>query len=157
MYRMETGLDVGDFAPDFSLEDTKGKTVRLADFKGKENVLLAFYRGESDLYSINWLKKLNEDYLQIRVLGSEVIAISSDKENEGTFMKNNYSLSLRLLPDPACNVIRMYRVYDELTRTATCAAFVINRSGKIRHKYVSWAPPDLPDNSAIFATLRFLV
>lgn len=157
MYRMETGLDVGDFAPDFSLKDTKGKTVRLADFKGKENVLLAFYRGESDLYSINWLKKLDDDYLEIRALATEVIAISADKENEVTFMRDKYSLSLRLLPDPACKVIRAYQVYDDMTRTATCAAFVIDRTGKIRYKYVSRAPPDLPDNSSILATLRFLV
>ncbi len=49
-------------------EGHKGKTVRLADYKDKENVLLAFYRGESDIYSINWLKKLDEDYLEIRAL-----------------------------------------------------------------------------------------
>lgn len=157
MYRMETGTNVGDFASDFSLKDTKGKTVRLADFNGKENMLLAFYRGESDIYSINWLKKLDEDYLKIRALAAEVIAISADKENEVSFMKDKYSISLRLLPDPACRVISAYQVYDDMTRTATCAAFVIDRTGKIRHKYVSRAPPDLPDNAAIIATLRYLV
>jgi peroxiredoxin len=156
MYRLDTGLDVGDAAPDFSLKDTTGKTVRLADFKGKENVLLAFYRGESDIYSINWLKKLNEDYLEIRALTTEVIAISSDKENEEIFMKDKYALSFRLLPDPGCKVIRAYKVYDDFTHTATCAAFIIDRSGKIRYKYVSGAPPDLPDNGPILATLRYL-
>ncbi len=72
-------------------------------------------------------------------------------------MKDKYSLSLRLLPDPACKVIRAYNVFDDFTQTATCAAFVIDRSGKIRHKYVSGAQPDLPDNGAIIATLRYLV
>jgi peroxiredoxin len=156
MYRLETGLEVGDFAPDFSLKDTTGKTVRLADYKGKENVLLAFYRGESDIYSINWLKKLNDDYLEIRALTTEVIAISADKENEEIFMRDKYALSLRLLPDPGCKVIRAYKVYDDFTHTATCAAFVIDRSGKIRYKYVSGAPPDVPDEGAILATLRYL-
>jgi peroxiredoxin Q/BCP len=153
---MKTGLDVGDFAPDFSLKDTKGKTVRLADYNGKDNVLLAFYRGESDIYSINWLKNLDAGYLEIRALGTEVIAISADKENEVTFMRDKYSLSLRLLPDPGCNVIKAYQVYNDFTHTATCAALVIDRTGKIRHKYVSRAPPDLPDNESILATLRFL-
>lgn len=32
-------------APDFSLEDFQGKTVRLADFQGKSHVLLVFNRG----------------------------------------------------------------------------------------------------------------
>jgi peroxiredoxin len=32
-------------APDFTLTDFKGETVRLADFKGRKNVLLIFNRG----------------------------------------------------------------------------------------------------------------
>ena len=35
-------LDVGDAAPDFEVQDHSGKTVRLADFRGKK-VLLWFY------------------------------------------------------------------------------------------------------------------
>ena len=38
-----THLKVGDPAPDFALTDTQGQTVRLADFRGKKNVVLAFY------------------------------------------------------------------------------------------------------------------
>jgi peroxiredoxin len=32
-------------APDFTLVDFKGKTVRLADFRGKAHALLVFNRG----------------------------------------------------------------------------------------------------------------
>lgn len=38
-----THLKVGDVAPDFVLNDTGGKEVKLSDFKGKKNVVLAFY------------------------------------------------------------------------------------------------------------------
>ena len=38
-----THLKVGDDAPDFTLNDTAGKPVKLSDFKGKKNVVLAFY------------------------------------------------------------------------------------------------------------------
>ena len=38
-----THLKVGDTAPDFTLTDTAGKSVKLSDFKGKKSVVLAFY------------------------------------------------------------------------------------------------------------------
>ena len=36
-------LKVGDKAPDFTLPDQNGHPVHLADFRGKKNVILAFY------------------------------------------------------------------------------------------------------------------
>ncbi len=39
----KTHLKVGDPAPDFTLIDTSRKQVKLSDFKGKKNVVLAFY------------------------------------------------------------------------------------------------------------------
>ena len=38
-----TTLKVGDKAPDFSLPDQTGKQVKLSDYAGKKNVVLAFY------------------------------------------------------------------------------------------------------------------
>src|SRR2546425_4507280 len=38
-----TTLKVGDAAPDFTLLDNKWNPVHLADYRGKKNVVLAFY------------------------------------------------------------------------------------------------------------------
>ena len=35
----------GQQAPDFELEDTQGRRVRLSDYRGEKVVLLAFLRG----------------------------------------------------------------------------------------------------------------
>lgn len=39
----KTHLKVGDEAPDFTLRATNGNTVKLSDFRGKKNVVLAFF------------------------------------------------------------------------------------------------------------------
>lgn len=39
----KTSLKVGDTAPDFTLLSDQWKTVKLSDFHGKKNVLLAVY------------------------------------------------------------------------------------------------------------------
>ncbi len=36
-------LRVGDRAPDFALPDQDGKPVKLSDYLGRKNVVLAFY------------------------------------------------------------------------------------------------------------------
>ena len=38
-----TNLKVGDMAPDFTLPDNNFKQIKLSDFRGKKNVILAFY------------------------------------------------------------------------------------------------------------------
>lgn len=37
-------VKVGERAPDFALANAEGKTTRLSDFKGKQNVVLVFAR-----------------------------------------------------------------------------------------------------------------
>ena len=36
-------VKVGDMAPDFTLPDNNNKPVKLSDFRGKKNVVLAFF------------------------------------------------------------------------------------------------------------------
>jgi cytochrome oxidase Cu insertion factor (SCO1/SenC/PrrC family) len=38
-----TSLKAGDVAPDFTLIDNKWKQIHLSDYRGKKNVVLAFY------------------------------------------------------------------------------------------------------------------
>jgi cytochrome oxidase Cu insertion factor (SCO1/SenC/PrrC family) len=39
----QTTLKVGDEAPDFTLPSSLGGTVKLSDYRGKKNVIVAFY------------------------------------------------------------------------------------------------------------------
>ncbi len=38
-------MEKGEVAPDFELTDVNGKTIRLSDYRGRENIVLVFNRG----------------------------------------------------------------------------------------------------------------
>jgi peroxiredoxin len=38
-------LQTGEFAPDFSLEDINGNSIRLSEYRGNKPVVLSFLRG----------------------------------------------------------------------------------------------------------------
>ena len=40
-----TALRVGEPAPDFTVDDARGRPVALADYRGRKPVVLVFYRG----------------------------------------------------------------------------------------------------------------
>jgi cytochrome oxidase Cu insertion factor (SCO1/SenC/PrrC family) len=41
--QQKTHLKVGDMAPDFDLPSSQGKKFKLSDFRGKKNVVVAFF------------------------------------------------------------------------------------------------------------------
>ena len=42
---MNTRIDLNQPAPDFELQDLRGRTVRLSDFYNRQHVVLVFNRG----------------------------------------------------------------------------------------------------------------
>jgi peroxiredoxin len=154
MYRIDEGPLVGEFAPDFSLRDLNGDSVKLSSYRGRQNVLLAFYRGEADPYSMRWLSGLKDDYLFIRSLETEVLAISPDDVDKARDTATRYKIPFRLLSDPNLTAIKEYRVFNDLENGDDSSVFIIDKGGKIRYKYTAAVPSDLPPNDKLMETIR---
>lgn len=156
MYRIEEAAGMGDFAPDFRLKDSRGEEVRLSNFRDRVNVLLVFYRGEADQYSMRWLSQLNDDYLFFRSLDTDILAISPDDVDKARDTATRYKIPFKLLADPEKSVIKEYGVYDDLENGDDASIFIIDRSGRIRYRFVSTFPGEIPPNDKLMETLRHL-
>jgi len=154
MYRTEERPVVGDFAPDFYLKDSNGDEVKLSNYRGRVNVLLVFYRGESDPYSMRWLSRLNDDYLFFRSLETDILAVSPDGIDKTRDTVTRYKIPFRLLSDPQMKVINKYGVLNELENGDDASVFIIDKSGKIRYKYIGIVPSDMPSNDKLMETIR---
>ena len=156
MYRIEEATGLGDMAPDFRLKDSAGEDVKLSNYRGRVKVLLAFYRGAADPYSLRWLSHLSDDYLFFRSLDAEVLAISPDNVEKARYTANRYKLPFKLLSDPGMNVIREYHVYDDLENGDDASIFLIDRDGRIRYRFMSKFPGEIPPNDKLIETLRHM-
>ncbi len=154
MYRMEEHPKVGSLAPDFALKDEHGDEVKLSTYRDRVNVLVAFYRGQSDPYSIKWLSQLTDDYLYFRGLDTEVLAISPDRVEEALNTSTLHKIPFKLLSDPSNKVIDEYGVRGAFDYGAEASVFIIDMAGKVRYKYIGKVPQDIPSNEVLLKIIR---
>jgi peroxiredoxin Q/BCP len=128
-----TMVKEGETAPDFSLKDQNGNTVRLSDFKGKKAVVLYFYPKDDTPGCTKQacsFRDAIEDFMQ---LDAEVIGISSDKDHRQFAEK--YKLPFKLLSDYDSKVRKLYDVPATLGILPGRVTYVIDKQGVVRKIY----------------------
>jgi peroxiredoxin len=129
----QTQLKVGDAAPDFALTDTEGQTVKLSDFRGKKNVVLAFY---VLAFTGGWTKELKayqSDIAKFEKSNTQVLGISVDSFAANRRFKEDIGATFPLLSDFKRKAVRDYGVFDEEGGYGTRATFTVDKDGIIRH------------------------
>ncbi len=131
-----TTLEAGDKAPDFSVEDQDGNTVKLSDFKGKKLVLF-FYPKASTPGCTAEACNLRDNWERFQEKGYAILGVSADTQKKQSNFKNKYEFPFPLLADEDKEVIQAYGVwgpkkfmgkeFDGIHRTT----FIIDEEGKI--------------------------
>ncbi|QHJ12182.1 Putative peroxiredoxin [Paraglaciecola mesophila] len=153
-------LQVGDYAPDFSLPNVHGELVTLAEMLAHGPVVLNFYRGGWCPYCNYELRAFEEVLERIEELGSQLVAISPETPDNSLTTKDKNELSYAVLSDVGNNVSndyglvfsldeRLRPVYknsgvdlpasngDDTFNLPMPATYVINQSGEIVYAFVS--------------------
>lgn len=72
----------GQPAPDFTLPSTDGRTIHLADYRGKQNVLLYFHEGLSCEPCIRQVPELEKDLPDLQTLNVVPFSIAFDSTQD---------------------------------------------------------------------------
>ena len=125
-------LKVGDAAPDFELIDVKRQKVKLSDFKGKKNVVLAFY---VLAFTGGWTKELTAyqaDIAKFEATDTQVIGISMDSFASNERYGKDLGVTFPLLSDWNRKTTRDYGLFNEESGYGRRGTFVIDKEGIIQ-------------------------
>lgn len=150
-------LKVGDTAPDFTLADASGNQVTLSDFRGKQNVVLAFFPYAFSGTCSAQMPSYEAELSRFQSYDTQVIGISMDGRPALAAWSKQLNLTFPLLSDfyPSGKVVDLYGV-RHMAGMPERALFVIDKTGTIRWVHVHRPTGETPDNEELFEILRKL-
>lgn len=153
-------LRPGDKAPEFTLINTEKQPVSLADFKGKNVVLLFFPLAFTSVCTVE-LCAMRDGLSEYKSLNAEVLAISVDSPFTLERYKADQQLNFSLLSDFNKEVSTLYgSIYENfafgMKGVSKRSAFVIDAEGIIQHAEVLENAGDIPNFVTIKETLGLL-
>jgi len=158
-------LKVGDEVPDFELPAVVGnikQRFKLSDYRGKKNVVLAFYPADWTPVCASQLPGLNADLEKFDGYDVQLVGISADSIPSHTAWQKkeigilNFPLASDFYPHgQVATRFGILREGDPLPGVSDRAVFVVGKDGKL--KFVKIYPiGQVPDNEEIFEVLRRL-
>lgn len=153
-------LQKGDKAPNFTLTSDAKETVSLADFQGKNVVLLFFPLAFTGVCTTE-LCTMRDDIGTYQGLNAQVLGVSIDSPFVLEKFKSEQNLNFPLLSDFNKNASKAYdTIYDtfvfDMQGVSKRSAFVIDKEGVIQYAEVLESAGDLPNFEAVKATLATL-
>ncbi|MGF1643397.1 MAG: peroxiredoxin [Thiotrichales bacterium] len=102
----------GDAAPAFTLKDAQGRSVSLADLRGKQ-VIVYFYPKDDTPGCTKEACGFRDHWGAIEALGAVVLGVSPDDGASHERFIAKYSLPFTLLSDPDKSMMTEYGAYGE--------------------------------------------
>ena len=130
----KTHLKVGDTAPDFDLTSTAGGKVKLSDFRGKKNVVLAFFPAAFTGGCTKEMSAYQANIAKFEGADTQVFGISTDNSpSQNAFAKSLSVTSYPLLSDFMRKTSAEYGVLMPDRGIANRTTFVVSKDGKITY------------------------
>ncbi|GAB3303014.1 peroxiredoxin [Epidermidibacterium keratini] len=142
-------IKVGDQAPEFATKDQNNQDVSLADFRGKQAVLLVFYPFAFSGICTGELCAVRDDISAFQNDDVQVLPISVDHPFALKAWAQQEGYEFPLLSDfwPHGQIAEQYGVFEPQKGFALRGTFLIDRDGIVRFAEVN-GPGEARDQSA---------
>lgn len=152
-------LNIGDKAPEFSLQNTEGKYIRLSDYESKRNVLLLFFPLAFTSTCTAELCTTRDNLKIYESLNAEVLGISSaDSFHVLKEFKKAQNLNFQLLSDFNRDAAKSYgTLYEDffgMKGVSKRSSFIIDKQGRIVYREILDNASNLPDFERIIKNLN---
>ncbi|BAS55091.1 bacterioferritin comigratory protein [Leptolyngbya boryana NIES-2135] len=127
-------LNVGDTAPDFTVKDTNGNTVKLSDYAG-QTVVMYFYPKDDTPGCTKEACSFRDNYEQYTSKGIPVFGVSMDDEASHQRFTEKFSLPFPLLADTDGAITKAYDV--DGGGYSKRVTYVIGSDGKIAQVFTT--------------------
>jgi peroxiredoxin len=126
-------IETGDRAPDFDLEVEGDERVRLADFRGRRNVLLVFHPFAWTEICAEEARDLEENLPSFEASETDIVLVACDPAPSRQAWKEKLGLTYTLASDfwPHGEAARAYGVFDETTGAPVRGTFLIDKDGAV--------------------------
>ena len=150
-------IAAGALAPDFTLKDQDENNITLSSFKGKKNVVLAFYPLDFSPVCSQEHTCFRDDLKEFEKLNAQVLGISVDSLWAHKAFAQQLGIGYPLLADfqPRGDVAAQFGLYLEDKGITNRATVVIDKEGVVRYVHVNDIPQQR-DNKEIEKVLQKL-
>ena len=126
-------IRTGEQAPEFDLEVTHDTRVRLADFRGRRNVLLVFHPFAFTGVCADEALDLQANIESFRNANTEIVFVSCDSSAARQAWKEQLGAEYTFGSDfwPHGEAARAYGVFDEETGAPIRGTFLIDTAGTV--------------------------
>ncbi len=167
---VENAISVGDKAPGFTLENSKGEHISLGELLENGSVVLSFNRGNWCPFCNLEFKALQESVTEIRKAGANLVVISPQLPIMSRELKNKSGFEYDILYDKGNQVAKEFGIAfalpeslrsiheafgmdipahngDNTFELPLAATYVINKKGKVIYAYLNanWMERAVPE------------
>lgn len=128
-------------APDFTLIDQDGRSVRLYDILKTNKVVLYFYPRNNTPNCTTEATTFRDYYEEFENLGAAIVGISGDSTASHHEFCMQHDLPFFLLSDPSGKVASLFGVKKLLLVIPRRQSFVIEQDGSITHSFIAQLQP----------------